>query len=127
VTKAEIVRLLTRASTVDQREPDEAMVEGWHWLLDDVAYADAEAALREHYTHSTEFARPAHLIAIIEGWREQWANTNRPGSRPPGWPATQRLVAPEDMTPEELDRALGKVTPLPPPPGPRPLAGGAEL
>lgn len=68
-------KVLTMCAAFDNRAADVggAVAALWAEALRDVRQADAEAAVIEHYKTSTEYARPAHLLAIVKRYRtERW-------------------------------------------------------
>lgn len=58
---AETSALLTHIATLDNRRVDDAVVRGWHEILDDVTYDDARAAVVEHFGTSPAYLMPAHV------------------------------------------------------------------
>lgn len=72
-------KIITLCAAFDNRPPADtpelaqAVAEAWAAALADVRQADAEAAVIEHYRTSTDYARPAHIIAIVKRYRaERW-------------------------------------------------------
>lgn len=57
----ETSKLLTLASLVDNRAVSPELVQVWQGLLDDISYADAIEALKEHYRTSTAWLMPATI------------------------------------------------------------------
>jgi glutathione S-transferase len=57
-------KLLAVIGAVDRRqEAGKSEILAWQELLADAAYADAEAAVREHRRTSTDWIQPAHILA----------------------------------------------------------------
>jgi len=75
VNKTETAKLLTMASAIDNRTVGVETVEAWHMVLGDLDYADASAAMFEHFRESAEYLMPKHIVdgvALIEK-RRRWA------------------------------------------------------
>lgn len=76
MNKTEIVKLLTLASSIDNRNVTEVMVEGWYAVLHKFDYADSAAAVRQHFEDSTEYLLPAHVKNGIRRIHEARTTTN---------------------------------------------------
>lgn len=66
MTKAETARVLTLIAAFDRRTIGEADVEAWYLVLSDLPADDCAAAVREHYTTSTDWLMPAHVRRLAE-------------------------------------------------------------
>ncbi len=64
--KAEVAKLLTQASLVDNRRITEAHVEQWWRILSHLDFAECERAIVEHFKVSNEYLQPRHLVAIVK-------------------------------------------------------------
>jgi len=61
----EVAQLLTLAALIDNRTVTPETVVMWHGIIGHLQYADAAAALHQHYDQSTEWLMPAHVVAIV--------------------------------------------------------------
>lgn len=62
LNKAEVAKVLTRASAIDNRVVTEESVTAWFELLAGVEYELAVEAVNDHFKRSTEYLLPAHVI-----------------------------------------------------------------
>lgn len=69
--------LLARVAVLDNRNVDATTIQLWQSVLSDVTLDEAMYALREWAREETDdYLRPAHLIAIIRGKREEYRMMN---------------------------------------------------
>lgn len=61
MNKAEVAKLLTVASTIDNRKVEPETVEGWFLILSDLDYGVALESMRVHFRESTDYLMPAHI------------------------------------------------------------------
>lgn len=71
MTETDIQRILARAAAYDGRRPDPIVVEAWLAAIGDLNPDDALNAVVEHYAHSTEWLKPAHLRTIVKRKRAE--------------------------------------------------------
>lgn len=67
LTYEQVALILNAASQFDNRTVTPEMMVAWHPILSHLDYADAQAAVADHYAHSTTWLMPKH---IIEGANE---------------------------------------------------------
>lgn len=65
----ELTTLLGRIQALDNRQVDEITIQAWTPLMTDVAYADAVQAVNRHFTESTAYLQPAHIIQGVRAAR----------------------------------------------------------
>ncbi|GGK61910.1 hypothetical protein Sme01_03760 [Sphaerisporangium melleum] len=65
----EVIDLLTTAATFDRRTVGDADVIAWGAAVGDLDFADAQAAVIQHYTNSTEWLMPAHVRVRVKAIR----------------------------------------------------------
>lgn len=61
MNRREAALLLGMAAARDRRTIGDADVRAWAEDLDDIDFADAQAALRQHFRESTEWLMPVHI------------------------------------------------------------------
>lgn len=78
MTPLEVGKILTFARVYDSRRPEVLPEDAraWHRLfaevgLEDLAQADAEAAVVAHYGDSTEWLMPSHIVQFCKSLRRQ--------------------------------------------------------
>lgn len=89
---SEIALLIGKAALIDGRpEPTEAEARAWYELLGDYRYAEAHAALLDHFRESDRRLMPAHLIERMNEAADQarmagrpWPPPDPPGALPRG-------------------------------------------
>lgn len=59
---AETNDLLTFISSYDRRRFDDATVIAWQLVVADLPYGDCRAAVVEHFTNSTDYLMPVHVV-----------------------------------------------------------------
>jgi hypothetical protein len=69
MTKGEVVDLLTAAAMFDRRTVGKADTEAWLAVVGDLPFDDALAAVRGHYTDSTDWLMPAHVRRRVKAMR----------------------------------------------------------
>lgn len=69
MTEDEVIDLLTAAAMFDRRTVGEADAEAWLAVVGDLPFTDALAAVRAHYTDSTDWLMPAHVRARVRAMR----------------------------------------------------------
>jgi hypothetical protein len=69
MTKGEVVDLLTAAAMFDRRTVGKADAEAWLAVVGDLPFGDALAAVRAHYTESTDWLMPAHVRQRVKAIR----------------------------------------------------------
>lgn len=85
--------LLARVAILDNRTVDAASVMLWQEVLQEYTLDECLFALRQFARENTsEYLRPAHLVAIISQRRQEWAwmNPGRKGHHPDGWLELER-------------------------------------
>jgi hypothetical protein len=61
VTEDEVVDLLTAAAMFDRRTVGRSDAKAWTAVVGDLPFGDALAAVRAHYTESSDWLMPAHV------------------------------------------------------------------
>lgn len=61
--------------------PDAFLIGLWADMLEDVPYRGAEAALKEHYKHSTEKLMPAHIRPLMRQIKDRWERDQKRSAR----------------------------------------------
>jgi hypothetical protein len=74
-----------RICPADAPEPDPFLISLWADLLSDVSYKAAEAALREHYKHSTEKIMPGHIRPLMAKIMDRWRQAQDRQSKEVSW------------------------------------------
>lgn len=62
---AETHDLLTFIAVYDNRRFDDAAVHGWHRIVADIDFADAETAVVEHFATSDAYLMPVHIRRLV--------------------------------------------------------------
>ena len=70
MNKLEVAQLLTVASGVDNRNVSAEVVEVWFPIVGHLDYGNALDALKLHFTESTDWLLPAHIIRGAARLRE---------------------------------------------------------
>jgi hypothetical protein len=70
MTPDQIIDLLTTAAAFDRRTVGDADVIAWHAAVGDLPFADAQAAVVQHYAESTDWLMPAHVRKLVRRIRE---------------------------------------------------------
>lgn len=70
MNKTDVAKLLTIASSIDNRNVNEVAVEGWYAVLHSLPFEDCVQAVRRHFEDSTEYLLPAHVKAGVRRLRE---------------------------------------------------------
>ena len=70
MNKTEVAKLLTIASSIDNRNVNEVAIEGWYAVLHTLPFEDAVNAVRQHFEDSTEYLLPAHVKAGVKRIRQ---------------------------------------------------------
>jgi hypothetical protein len=81
VNKVDVAKLLTLASTVDNRTVAPETVEAWHRIINGITYAQAEVALWAHFRTSTAYLLPAHIMAGVANARRAVGSTDSDASK----------------------------------------------
>lgn len=105
MNKAEVAKLLTIASMVDNRTVAAETVEAWHMALEKLDFDIAKKAIARHWQESTDYLLPAHIVANSrriagENRREVRSAVSR-GVVPSTWPLDQPLGETESKALEE--------------------------
>lgn len=66
MNKTEVAKLLTIASSIDNRNVNEVAVEGWYAVLHSLPFEDCARAVKAHFEDSTEYLMPAHVKAGVK-------------------------------------------------------------
>jgi hypothetical protein len=66
MTPSEVATLLAKCAAYDRRTIGEADVAAWHDALHDVSFADASAAVTEHYVRSSVWIGVAEVRAGVK-------------------------------------------------------------
>lgn len=69
MTPEEVIDLLTTAAAYDRRTVGEADVIAWHRAVGDLDFLDAQDAVIAHYTQTTDWLMPAHVIKGVKAIR----------------------------------------------------------
>lgn len=85
MNKTEVAKLLTIASSIDNRNVNEVAVEGWYAVLHPLPFEDCARAVKAHFEDSTEYLMPAHVRAGVKRIREARSPSN--DTTPGGWKA----------------------------------------
>jgi len=79
MNKAEVAKLLTVASTIDNRKVEPETVEGWFMVLSDLDFGIALESMQLHFRESTQYLLPAHIrgnVRRVLDTREREARRN---------------------------------------------------
>jgi len=63
--------LLAKIALIENREATNETILAWHEILNEVNYEDAMEALIQHYRHSTESCKPAHIVRGARAIKEE--------------------------------------------------------
>jgi hypothetical protein len=63
--------LLAKIALLENREATNETILAWQEILDDVDFDDAMEALVQHYRHSTESCKPAHVVRGARAIKEE--------------------------------------------------------
>ncbi|WP_019148516.1 hypothetical protein [Timonella senegalensis] len=66
---SEVAALLAKAALLDERKIDKLKAVEFAKSLDPMTLADATAAIERHRATSTDWLMPAHINAIVTGWK----------------------------------------------------------
>ncbi|WP_159573058.1 hypothetical protein [Curtobacterium sp. 18060] len=95
MNKLELSKLLTTFSLVDHRNIDPETVNAWYDVLGDLDVDFAYEAGVEHFRESTDYLKPAHIVAGAKRLQQQNVAAVREGRArgviPSEWPDTQKL------------------------------------
>lgn len=69
MTDEEIIDLLTTAAAFDRRTVGDADVIAWRAAVGDLDFPDAQLAVTQHYTNSTDWLMPAHVRTRVKAIR----------------------------------------------------------
>lgn len=94
MNRSEAARLLALVASFNNRTIGEADVVAWQSVLDDIALADAEEAVRRHFRKSAEWIMPVHIRNLAEEVTGERAKAQRK------WEAGQYGVPPGEAYPE---------------------------
>lgn len=81
MNKLEVSQLLTAISTYDNRKIATETVEAWYLVLRGFDYEEASEAVVLHFSRSTDWLLPAHIITnirIIQDRKDRIARITRP-------------------------------------------------
>ncbi|MEO3860921.1 hypothetical protein [Acrocarpospora sp. B8E8] len=70
MTRDQIIDILTCAAAYDRRTIGETDIAAWRLAIGDLPFADAQTAVVEHYTDSTDWLMPAHIRTRVKRTRE---------------------------------------------------------
>jgi hypothetical protein len=62
----ETTQLLVAIARFDNRDYDQATINAWHMMLEDVSYADAEAAVKNHFRNSHDYFTVTHIHDYVK-------------------------------------------------------------
>jgi hypothetical protein len=65
----QLTMLLARIQVLDNRQVDQLTIEAWSPLLANITYSDAVTAVNEHFTESTDYLQPAHIVGRVRAKR----------------------------------------------------------
>jgi hypothetical protein len=71
VNQSEVVDVLTAAAMFDRRTVGKADAEAWLAVIGDLPAGEAIAAVRAHYTETTDWLMPAHIRKRVREMRAQ--------------------------------------------------------
>jgi len=63
--------LLAKIALIENREATNETILAWNEILADVNFDDAMEALLQHYRHSTESCKPAHIVRGARAIKEE--------------------------------------------------------
>jgi hypothetical protein len=63
--------LLAKIALIENREATNETILAWNEILADVNFDDAMEALLQHYRHSTETCKPAHIVRGARSIKEE--------------------------------------------------------
>ena len=87
---AECGALLAQMATYDYRDVDPVIVASWLKVVGDLPYADAEQAVRDHYSESRERMMPADVRERVKAIRMARLGATPLPDRPPSDPDEYR-------------------------------------
>jgi hypothetical protein len=70
MTRDEVIDVLTCAAAYDRRTIGDTDIAAWTLAIGDLHFPDAQAAVVEHYTETTEWLMPAHVRRLVKRARE---------------------------------------------------------
>ena len=68
--------ILAQCAAVDNRKITDASIVMWYGLFAEYSYAEVKWAMMHHFTTSTEYLMPAHLVAIVNEKRFEYRQMN---------------------------------------------------
>jgi len=63
--------ILAKIALIENREATNETILAWHEILSDLNYEDSLEALVQHYRHSTESCKPAHIVRGARAIKEE--------------------------------------------------------
>lgn len=76
MTESETRMILAQCAAVDNRKITDAAIIMWFGLFRDYSYGEVHWGMMHHYSTSTEYLMPAHLIAVMNEKRSEWRMMN---------------------------------------------------
>lgn len=73
--------VLATAARADKRTIAPEDIEFWQLALRGLRHDECNAAVVEHYTHSTDYVMPKHVRGIVEGWRRDSRHSTVPAAQ----------------------------------------------
>lgn len=71
MTNEEMAMLLAKIQVLDNRQVDEVTFAAWKEVLGDLEYEFAAESVVKHFRESTEYLKPAHVVARARDLRRQ--------------------------------------------------------
>ena len=113
LTFEQVGLILGSASQFDNRTVTPEMIVAWLPLLAGLDYADAQAAVADHYAHSTQWLMPKHIIEGAGEFRVKREAREREAAKSIGtlyrdpnghlWNALGNWVEPQDFRGEHVE------------------------
>jgi hypothetical protein len=63
--------ILAKIALIESRQATNETILAWHEILSDLKFEDAMEALVQHYRHSTESCKPAHIVRGAKAIKEE--------------------------------------------------------
>lgn len=92
----ELTVLLARIQVLDNRQVDDLTIQAWAPLMANVPYAAAVEAVNEHFSTSTAYLQPAHIIQGVSAARRR----ELPGTMSPEAPDSCEPARPHRWLPD---------------------------
>lgn len=93
---SETARLLGAMAAFDRRTVGDADVIAWQAVMEDIPFADALTAVKQHYSEGEAWLMPVHIRQAVKAMQEQ----RREAARATGWAPGQAGVPKDQAMPE---------------------------